>query len=25
MWNGRFYELQMEFDNHTGSCVQVGP
>jgi hypothetical protein len=25
MWNGRFYELQTEFDNHTGSCVQVGP
>ena len=25
MWNGRFYELQMEFDNHAGSCVQVGP
>jgi len=25
MWNGRFYEVQEEFDNHTGSCVQVGP
>jgi hypothetical protein len=25
MWNGRFYELQMEFDNHNGACVQVGP
>jgi hypothetical protein len=25
MWNGRFYELQMEFDNHKGGCVQVGP
>jgi hypothetical protein len=25
MWNGDFYELQTEFDNHTGSCVQVGP
>ncbi|HTG57899.1 MAG TPA: hypothetical protein VMG63_00585 [Terriglobia bacterium] len=25
MWNGRFYELQQEYDNHTGSCVQVGP
>jgi hypothetical protein len=25
MWNGRFYELQMEFDNHVSGCVQVGP
>ena len=25
MWDGRFYELQMEFDNHVGGCVQVGP
>jgi hypothetical protein len=25
MWNGHFYELQMEFDNHAGGCVQVGP
>jgi len=25
MWNGRFYELQLEFDNHAGGCVQVGP
>jgi len=25
MWNGRFYELQLEYDNHTSSCVQVGP
>ncbi len=25
MWNGRFYELQREYDNHTSSCVQVGP
>lgn len=25
MWNGRFYELQEEWDNHTGTCVQVGP
>jgi hypothetical protein len=25
MWNGRFYEVQQEFDNHTSSCVQVGP
>ncbi len=25
MWNGRFYALQMEYDNHTLGCVQVGP
>ena len=25
MWNGRFYELQMEFNNHNGACAQVGP
>ena len=25
MWNGRFYDLQLEYDNHTSSCVQVGP
>jgi serine protease len=25
MWNGRFYELQQEWDNHRGGCVQVGP
>jgi hypothetical protein len=25
MWNGHFYDLQMEYDNHTSSCVQVGP
>jgi len=30
MWNGRFYELQEEFDNHLGlgppsGCAQVGP
>lgn len=25
MWNGHFYELQMEFDNHVSGCVQVGP
>jgi hypothetical protein len=25
MWNGRFYELQLEYDNHTSTCVQVGP
>lgn len=24
-WNGHNYEVQQEFDNHTGSCVQVGP
>jgi Phosphate-induced protein 1 conserved region len=24
-WNGRFYELQQEYDNHAGGCVQVGP
>jgi len=25
MWNGHFYELQLEFDNHVLGCVQVGP
>ena len=25
MWNGAFFELQTEYDNHTSSCVQVGP
>jgi hypothetical protein len=25
MWNGHFYELQREFDNHVHACVQVGP
>jgi hypothetical protein len=25
MWNGHFYEVQQEFDNHTSGCVQVGP
>jgi len=25
MWNGNFYLLQQEFDNHAGGCVQVGP
>jgi Phosphate-induced protein 1 conserved region len=25
MWNGHFYTLQMEYDNHTLGCVQVGP
>jgi hypothetical protein len=24
-WNGHFYELQMEFDNHSSACQQVGP
>jgi hypothetical protein len=25
MWNGHFYLLQQEYNNHTRSCVQVGP
>jgi hypothetical protein len=25
IWNCRFYEVQTEFDNHVGGCVQVGP
>jgi len=25
MWNGHFYDLQLEYDNHTSSCVNVGP
>jgi hypothetical protein len=25
MWNGDMYVLQMEFDNHLGGCVPVGP
>jgi len=25
MWNGFFFEMQQEWDNHTGTCVQVGP
>ena len=25
MWNGHFYELQLEYDNHGTSCVQIGP
>ena len=25
MWNGRFYDLQLEYDNHTSACVQLGP
>ncbi len=24
-WNGDFFELQTEFNNHTGACAQVGP
>lgn len=24
-WNGHFYDIQEEWDNHTGGCVQVGP
>jgi hypothetical protein len=24
-WNGNFYEVQQEFDNHVGGCVQLGP
>ncbi len=25
MWNGDFYDLQLEYDNHASGCVQVGP
>ena len=25
MWNGHFYTLQQEYDNHVLGCVQVGP
>lgn len=25
MWNGHYYDLQLEYDNHTSKCVQVGP
>ncbi len=25
MWSGVFFELQTEYDNHSGNCVQVGP
>jgi hypothetical protein len=25
MWNGNFYDLQLEYDNHVSGCVQVGP
>jgi hypothetical protein len=24
-WNGHLYELQLEWDNHTNSCVALGP
>jgi hypothetical protein len=24
-WNGNFYEVQQQFDNHAGGCVQLGP
>jgi hypothetical protein len=24
-WNGHFYELQQEYDNHKSGCVQIGP
>lgn len=25
MWNGHYYDLQLEYDNHTASCTNVGP
>jgi hypothetical protein len=25
MWNGHFYELQTEYDDHLDGCVQLGP
>lgn len=25
MWNGHFYDLQQEYDNHTAACVSLGP
>ena len=25
MWNGHYYELQQEYDNHKAACVQLGP
>ena len=25
MWNGHFYDLQLEYDNHTSGCVKIGP
>jgi hypothetical protein len=24
-WNGNFYEVQQQFDNHAGGCVRLGP
>jgi hypothetical protein len=24
-WNGHYYDLQLEYDNHTSTCVKVGP
>jgi hypothetical protein len=25
MWNGHYYDLQLEYDNHTSACVTLGP
>lgn len=25
MWNGHFYDVQLEYDNHKSGCVDVGP
>lgn len=25
MWRGHYYDLQLEYNNHTASCVKVGP
>jgi Phosphate-induced protein 1 conserved region len=25
MWNGHYYELQLEYSNHVNDCVLVGP
>ncbi len=25
MWNGHYYDLQLEYDNHVSGCVKVGP
>ena len=24
-WNTHFYDVQMEYNNHTASCVRLGP
>ena len=24
-WNGHYYDLQLEYDNHVAGCVKVGP